>query len=119
MISEEIGLNASLEADGLDVAETDLGEYLIQIRGETPCLLTIAQAHYHRWRADVDGRPVKVWRANYAFQALEVPAGQHLVRLKYEDRLFQAGSLISILSIVGCLLWVRRSVNAPPSRGVL
>ena len=91
----------------------------IQIRGETPCLLTIAQADYHRWRADVDGRPVKVWRANYAFQALEVPAGQHLVRLKYEDRLFQAGSLISILSIVGCLLWVRRSVNAPPSRGVL
>jgi hypothetical protein len=84
----------------------------IQIRSQTPSLLTIAQADYHRWQADVDGRPAKIWRANFAYQALEIPAGRHSVHLKYEDRLFQAGSLISILSIVACLLWVRPGV--PP-----
>jgi len=85
----------------------------IAIRSETPCLLTIAQAHYHRWRADVAGRPVKIWRANYAFQALEIPARQPLVHLKYQDPLFEAGGVISVLSIVGCLLWVRRGIDYP------
>jgi len=86
----------------------------IQIRSQTPCLLTVAQAYYHQWRAQVDDRPVRVWRANYAFQALEVPAGQHSVKLSYEDRSFQTGAIISILAIVGCLLWLGAGANAQP-----
>ena len=31
MLSEEIGLNRALEADGLQVVETDLGEYIVQL----------------------------------------------------------------------------------------
>jgi L-lactate dehydrogenase complex protein LldF len=36
MISEEIGLNHALEAEGITVVESDLGEYIIQLAGETP-----------------------------------------------------------------------------------
>jgi L-lactate dehydrogenase complex protein LldF len=36
MVSEEIGLNAALEAKGIAAVETDLGEYIIQIAGERP-----------------------------------------------------------------------------------
>jgi len=36
MVSEEIGLNEGLEALGIDVVETDLGEFIIQLAGETP-----------------------------------------------------------------------------------
>ena len=36
MLSEEIGLNAALEAGGIDVVETDLGEYILQLAGEHP-----------------------------------------------------------------------------------
>ena len=36
MISEEIDLNHHLEANGIQPVETDLGEYLIQIRNERP-----------------------------------------------------------------------------------
>ena len=36
MLSEEIGLNAALEAVGVDVVETDLGEYILQLAGEHP-----------------------------------------------------------------------------------
>ena len=34
MVSEEIGLNAELEGAGIEVVETDLGEYIVQMRGE-------------------------------------------------------------------------------------
>lgn len=36
MASEEIGLNAALEAEGMQVVETDLGEYIVQLAGGHP-----------------------------------------------------------------------------------
>ena len=36
MVSEEMGLNHVLEADGIEVVETDLGEYIVQLAGEAP-----------------------------------------------------------------------------------
>lgn len=36
MMTEEIGLNPSLESLGIEVVETDLGEYIIQLAGERP-----------------------------------------------------------------------------------
>jgi L-lactate dehydrogenase complex protein LldF len=36
MLSEEIGLNDALEATGMRVVETDLGEYIVQLAGEHP-----------------------------------------------------------------------------------
>ena len=34
MLTEEIGLNAALEAAGMETIETDLGEYIVQLAGE-------------------------------------------------------------------------------------
>jgi L-lactate dehydrogenase complex protein LldF len=36
MLSEELGVNAALERQGIEVVETDLGEYVIQLFGEPP-----------------------------------------------------------------------------------
>ncbi len=36
MLSEEIHLNHALEQGGIEVVESDLGEYIIQLAGETP-----------------------------------------------------------------------------------
>ena len=68
-----------------------------------PALVVIAQAFYHNWRAYVDGKPVPLLRANYAFQAVEVPAGQHEITLRYVDWMFDLGALISALTLLGCL----------------
>jgi L-lactate dehydrogenase complex protein LldF len=51
MVSEEIGLNAALIDAGIDVSETDLGEYIIQLAGETPSHI-IAPA-IHKTRNDI------------------------------------------------------------------
>jgi L-lactate dehydrogenase complex protein LldF len=56
MISEEIGLNAALEGDGLEVVETDLGEYLIQIRGETPSHIIAPAIHLTQEQVEADFR---------------------------------------------------------------
>ncbi len=48
MVSEEIGLNEGLENRGLDVVETDLGEYIIQLARETPSHLVGPAIHKTR-----------------------------------------------------------------------
>ena len=48
MVSEELGLNHVLEASGVDVFETDLGEYIIQLAEETPSHLVAPALHKTR-----------------------------------------------------------------------
>ena len=53
LASEEIHLNHALEAEGIEVVETDLGEFIIQLAHETPSHI-IAPA-IHKNRDDVAG----------------------------------------------------------------
>ena len=48
MASEEIHLNQALEEAGLEVAETDLGEFIIQLAGETPSHIVAPVIHKTR-----------------------------------------------------------------------
>ena len=48
MVSEEIELNAALEAAGIPAVETDLGEYIVQLRGEKPSHIITPAVHLRR-----------------------------------------------------------------------
>ena len=45
MVTEEIHLNVALENQGLEVIETDLGEYIIQLAGEAPSHIIVPAIH--------------------------------------------------------------------------
>jgi len=48
MVSEEINFNHELEAAGLRPVETDLGEYIVQLRGERPSHIITPAVHLRR-----------------------------------------------------------------------
>jgi L-lactate dehydrogenase complex protein LldF len=48
MTSEEIHLNPALEAAGIEVSETDFGEFIIQLAGERPSHLVAPAVHHTR-----------------------------------------------------------------------
>ena len=50
MTAEETLLNHHLEADGYDVIETDLGEWIIQLRGEGPSHMVMPAIHLSRYQ---------------------------------------------------------------------
>ncbi|MBO9345438.1 MAG: iron-sulfur cluster-binding protein [Chloroflexi bacterium] len=45
MVTEETALNHALEQEGIDVVESDLGEYIIQLAGETPSHIVFPMLH--------------------------------------------------------------------------
>jgi L-lactate dehydrogenase complex protein LldF len=58
MIAEEIALNDFLEANGITPVETDLGEYLIQIRHELPSHIIAPAIHLNKEQVEADFRRV-------------------------------------------------------------
>jgi L-lactate dehydrogenase complex protein LldF len=58
MVSEEIELNAFLEENGIAAVETDLGEYIIQIRHEAPSHIIAPAIHVTKEQVQADFRRV-------------------------------------------------------------
>lgn len=56
MISEEIGINDFLEKNGIAPIETDLGEYIIQLRGEAPSHIIAPAVHVLKEQVEADFR---------------------------------------------------------------
>lgn len=48
MVSEEIDMNHYLEQQGIQVIESDLGEFIIQLAGETPSHIVVPAVHKNR-----------------------------------------------------------------------
>jgi L-lactate dehydrogenase complex protein LldF len=48
MVSEEMHLNRFLERHGIEAIETDLGEFIIQLAGETPSHIIVPAIHKNR-----------------------------------------------------------------------
>ncbi|MGO4572921.1 LutB/LldF family L-lactate oxidation iron-sulfur protein [Microvirga sp. 2TAF3] len=58
MIAEEIEINGHLEAHGITPVETDLGEYIIQLRNELPSHIIAPAVHLNATQVEQDFRRV-------------------------------------------------------------
>lgn len=69
--------------------------------------LVLSDQWYPGWTAQIDGQETSVYRANYLFKAVNVPAGEHQVAWIYRPLSFVVGLLISALSwvIIG-IFWL-------------
>ncbi|PYX65423.1 MAG: hypothetical protein DMG78_29725, partial [Acidobacteria bacterium] len=80
---------------------------VLETEAEQPSMVVAAQTFYPCWRAYVDDQPTRLWRANHAFQAVQIPAGRHRVKLVYRDGRFVAGMIISAVSLICFMLGPR------------
>lgn len=69
------------------------------ISTDEPTLVHISQTYYKKWRGFVDGKETPIFPANYAFQCLEIPAGNHKITLLYIDTGFIVGFLLSAFAL--------------------
>lgn len=92
----------------ITAAHVARGKVTATVQAPEPSLVLIAQSWARGWRATVDGQPVPLLRANHAFQAVQVPGGQHVVRLTYMDQSLLPGAAITLLGLMVCgLVWWR------------
>jgi hypothetical protein len=62
-------------------------------------LLVLTDAWFPGWTATIDGREAPILRANYAFRAVSVPAGRHVVAFEYRPASVRTGAWISAVAL--------------------
>ena len=63
-----------------------------------PGLLVLFDTYFPGWKAFVGGRPTPVYRANYNFRAVALPAGASQLQFEYRPRSFAVGLSLSLMS---------------------
>lgn len=58
-------------------------------------LLFLSQSNYPGWEVFIDGEKGKILEANYKFQAVGFPEGEHKIEFVYNPKLFRLGVLLS------------------------
>ncbi len=62
--------------------------------------VVFSETWYPGWKAEVDGRAVPLYRADYLFRAVPVPAGTHTITLTYRPVEVWLGTLVSALALL-------------------
>lgn len=66
----------------------------------SPAYLVFSEVWYPGWHAKLDGKPISLLRANYAFRAVYLPAGEHIVELNFSPTGWRYASSISLFTAI-------------------
>ena len=68
--------------------------------------LALHEQLFPGWIASIDGKTTAVQPWSGAFQAVNVPGGEHVVEFQYRSRLLGLGGSISLVSLIGLGFWI-------------
>jgi hypothetical protein len=96
--------NLQLNA-ALSILHYGLHTVTIGVTTGQPGYLVLPDAYYPGWQVSVDSEPALIWRANYAFRAVYVPAGQHTVQFVFDPLIWKVGWAVSGVTLLALLSW--------------
>ena len=93
-------------------------EIQLEVDSPAPAYLVTSEANYPGWRAFVDGRPQPLFMTNIAFRGLPVPAGRHIVTMRFAPTILWQGAGVSGVSWAGLAAlslgnWILRRRSKP------
>lgn len=100
----------------------------LTVDARSEAVLVLNDLYYPGWEATLDGKPTRIYRANYLFRAVIVPQGSHTVEYTYRPRSFRLGLSITLgatsILVLGLVLlatsqlrkiWAARKAPHSPS----
>jgi hypothetical protein len=81
------------------VVEESWNGIAIRVRSEGPGILVVADSYSPGWRAEVDGDAAEILPVWGVVRGVSVPAGEHLVRMRYEPPGYRWGILLSLVGL--------------------
>lgn len=99
---------SSSVATAIPARVEDHGLHEVHVKAPAAGWLVLTDSYYPNWRATVAGKPVKVYRANSAFRAVLVQAGDNVI-FRYANGAFAVGAWITsgtLFLLAGYMAWV-------------
>lgn len=108
-LSPGLVLSDPSESDlhGAEIVVYSPDRVVVEADLKTDGFLVLSDAYYPGWEALVDGRPAKIYQADYLFRAVSLQQGPHVVEFRYRPSSYRTGVTISLISsavlCVACL----------------
>lgn len=77
----------------------------LSVRSNAPALLVLSEVYSRRWRATVNGAPVRIHKVDGLLRGVVVPAGASTVEFRYVPTPMYAGGALSLLAFAGTLVF--------------
>ena len=108
------GGSGSVEGgDRVNIVEYEPARVVIDTESDQAGFLFLSDMLYPGWRAHVDGQEEAIYRADYAFRAVLVPAGRHTVSFSFDPVAFKIGLALALLTAsllaLAAILTLKRS----------
>ncbi len=98
-MEEDKGLNIDPAGESAKAEVTKYENELIELNVNATGnnLLLLSEIYYPvAWKAYIDGKETEIYKTNFAFRSIVVPAGQHKVEFKYHSDSYETGKTISM-----------------------
>jgi hypothetical protein len=87
--------------------QDDFNKVTIRAGLDGPGYLVLADTWYPGWQATVDGERAELLRANHAFRAVSLDAGDHIVEMVYRPLSLRAGAVLSSGTLIAVgVVWL-------------
>jgi uncharacterized membrane protein YfhO len=101
------------------ITEFRAESFTVEVSTSENAILSLAQVDYPGWKATRDSEAIPILRAYGALAAVEVPAGEHIIRFVYDPMSYRIGVVLSLLtwgtlimlSIIGLIQSIRHRVS--------
>ncbi len=121
------GSYPAVDAPGLPLAAThpDPASWRVVTDSASPQVLRLRLTDVPGWHATIDGRALPLDRFSGVMLQARIPAGHHVVRLRYWPTTFTAGIVLAACSVAGLSLALflgsirrrRQHISVPSARG--
>lgn len=110
ILLEEVVEESDIVGNGevLYVKYQETGSELV-VETDQSGMLFISDTYYPGWKAYVDGIEQRIYRADYAFRAIKVSAGKHLIRFTYQpDSFFDGLKIAGLTTMILTIFFIGR-----------
>ncbi len=86
--------NYSIKGNKIQLLKWSYDKFSLKAEIQNKCLLFLSEVFYPKWQAFKDNKELKIYKANYLFRAVILPAGDYTITFEFHNNFFYVVSAI-------------------------
>ncbi len=96
-----LGTEITSGPGSVSILQLEADDERMEVVASQNAMLLVTDLYYPGWKAYVDGRETPIYRGDYLFRTIFIPAGRHTVEFVYHPRSFRLGLLLTLAATLG------------------
>jgi Bacterial membrane protein YfhO len=118
-VSPPIQEGADLSGQKVELSKFGPDRLEFRVFSPAAAFMVVSEVWYPGWKAFIDGKKTEIFRTDYLLRGVSMPAGEHVLTMKFDPPLFKLGAVVSSLALL-FMAWLiirERRKRRVPARG--